>query len=489
MGRIQLIDTTIRDGNQSLWGATGIRNAMAIQAASLINDVGFYALDYVTSTALGVAVRYHKENPWDRIRLFHAAAPDLKLGFLASPLRFISWEKVSDSVMQLAFEQLVKNGVSRFQVIDPMNDMDGLLGVAKLAKAAGAQEIVAGFTYTHSPFHNDAFYADCAKKIANSELIDRFYLKDPGGLLAPEKTGSLVTAVRHELGSRPLELHSHCSLGLAPLAYLEAAKAGIDALHVAVGPLGSGTSQPRTETMVTNLRALGFEVDIDDAALSAMSRYFYDLAEAEGLPVGQAIDFDAFALEHQVPGGMLSTMTRQLTEINQQHRLPEVLEEVARVRRELGYPIMVTPFSQVVGAQAVMNVLSGGRYENVPDEVIRFALGKFGAPAFPIDENIKDRILSRSRARELDKEPQMPEVPELRKKFGNIPDEELVLRAVMPGQLVDEALASGPTQTTYNPASRPLLKLIEELSKRDDLSRVAFEKEDFKIELTRSQPN
>jgi oxaloacetate decarboxylase alpha subunit len=487
MARIELIDTTIRDGNQSLWGATAITNAMAIQIAPVINQVGFHALDFITSTSIGVAVRFHKENPWERIRRFHAAAPNTRLGFLTSPLRFISWQTVSGSVMRLAFQLLVRNGITRFQVIDPMNNMGALLGVARIAREEGVEEIVAGLTFTVSPVHDDAFYAKCAGELVGSPYVDRVYLKDPGGLLAPERTEPLVTAVRSQIGGLPLELHSHCSLGFAPFSYLEAVQAGVTALHVAVGPVANGTSHPSAERIVANLRAMGHTIDIDDEALAKVSTYFRDLAIAEGLPIGQPTEFDATALQHQVPGGMLTTMRRQLSEIRQSDKFPAVLEEVARVRRDLGYPIMVTPFSQVVAGQAVMNVLSAERYANVPDEVIRYALGKFGAPPLPIDSDVRDRILNRPRARELAVEPNMAEVSELRRSLGaNVPDEVLLLRAVMPAEQVDGMLAAGPGPTTYDPLSRSLVRAVKEFSQRKDFSFISVTKPKFSIQLKRT---
>jgi oxaloacetate decarboxylase alpha subunit len=488
MARIELIDTTMRDGNQSLWGATGLTNAMVLQIAPVVDAVGFRALDFITSTHMGVAVRYHKENPWERIRLFHAAAPRTPLGFLTSGLRFVSWEKASSGLLRLAFGRLVQNGISRFQVIDPMNDMDALLAVARLAREQGGREIVAGLTYTLSPIHDDSFFERCAARLVGSLWVDRVYLKDPGGLLTPERTRTLVPAIRARIGTLPLEIHSHCSLGLAPFTYLAGAEAGIDAMHVAVSPAANGSSQPAAERMVANLRALGHTVEVDDASLARMSDYFRALVAAENLPLGQPQEFDAASFQHQVPGGMLTTMRRQLKEINQLEKFPAVLEEVALVRRELGYPIMVTPFSQVVAAQSVMNVISKERYANVPDEVIRYVLGKFGSPPMSVDADVRDRIMNLPRARGLAEEPEMPDVPELRRRFGaHISDEELVLRAVMPGEHVDAMLAAGPSRVSYHPSSSAPLRLIRELTKRRDLSYVSISKGDFHLELRSSR--
>jgi oxaloacetate decarboxylase alpha subunit len=459
---------------------------MLLEIAPVMDRVGFRAIDFTTSTHMAVAVRYQRENPWERIRLMAARMPRTPLSFLTPGMRFISWERASDELMRLAFRLLVRAGIRRFQVIDSMNDVEAAAGVARAVRAEGIEEIVAGLVFTLSPFHDDAYYAERCAVLAASPDVDRVYLKDPGGLLRPERARTLLAALRARLGGKPLELHSHCTIGLAPLSYLAAAEVGIDTLHTATGPLGGGTSQPQTERTIENLRALGYPIEVDGAALAKMSAYFTQLARAEGLPVGGAAEVDAAYFEHQLPGGMLTTMTRQLDEIRQRARLPEVIEETARVRAELGFPIMVTPFSQVVGTQAVMNVLAGERYANVPDEVIRYALGRFGSPPQPIEPNVLDTILARPRARELAAEPPMPSLAELRRRIGcDVPDEEFLLRAVMPGAQVDAMLAAGPARTTYHPQLRPIVTLLRELATRPIHGTVRIEKPGFLLELTR----
>jgi oxaloacetate decarboxylase alpha subunit len=265
---------------------------------------------------------------------------------------------------------------------------------------------------------------------------------------------------------------------------MQAANAGLDAVHTAVAPLANGTSQPSAERTVANLRAAGHTVDIDDGALAEMSGYFRALAEAEGLPVAAPSDYDPAYFRHQVPGGMVTTMSRQLAELNLSHLMPAVYEETARVRAELGYPIMVTPFSQVVGTQAVLNVIGKTRYASVPDEVIRYVQGRFGKPTGPLDPGVEDRILALPRARELAREVPMPGLAELRRKLGaRLSDEELVLRAVMPQSQVDGMLAAGPARRDYDPVIQPVLRLLRELAARRDLIEVTIEKTDFRLEL------
>jgi oxaloacetate decarboxylase alpha subunit len=220
--------------------------------------------------------------------------------------------------------------------------------------------------------------------------------------------------------------------------------------------------------------------------LDRTADYFARLAQAEGLPAGTPQEYDAAFLRHQLPGGAITTTIRQLEELNLSDRLPAVIEETIRVRTELGYPIMVTPFPQIVCTQALFNVIGAERYATVPDQVIRYVLGRFGRPTAPVDQDIEDRILDRPRARELAAEPPPPSLAELRRRFGKkMPDEEFLLRAVMPGEQVDAMLAAAPAPTRYNPDTRPLLELIRELSQRDDAAELIVEKPDFRLELRR----
>jgi oxaloacetate decarboxylase alpha subunit len=458
---------------------------MILQIAPVMDRVGFASIDFTTSTHMAVTARYHKENPWERIRLMADATPNTPLSFLTTGLRFISWERASDDFMRLAFGLLVKNGIRRFLAMDPMNDADAVLQVARTISEEGCSNVVAALVYTISPLNDDAYYAERAALFAASPFVERVYIKDPGGLLTAERARTLIPAITARLGGKPLELHSHCTIGLAPFSYMAAADLDIVALHTAAGPLGNGSSQPTAERVSANLRSLGHTVDIDDAALAEMSAYFEELAAAEGLPPGTPSDFDESYFHHQIPGGMLSTMKRQLAEIRQLDKLPAVFEETTRVRAELGYPIMVTPFSQVIGTQAVMNVISGERYANVPDEVMRYMLGRFGSPPGEVDESIRKLVLSRPRAKELEAEPAMPDLDELRSRFDkNISDEEFVLRAVMPQAQVDAMLAAPPLRRTYEPGVRPIMKLLRELSTRD-VGRVRVEKPGFSLELVR----
>jgi oxaloacetate decarboxylase (Na+ extruding) subunit alpha len=481
---LDFIDTTLRDGNQSLWGAVGLRTGMMLEIAADLDRVGYRAIDFSTSTHMAVTVRFHKENPWERIRLMKARMPRTPLSFLSTGMRFISWETAHPELMALSYQLLVRNGIERFMVMDPMNNMQAVTDSATAIAAAGGREIVGAIVYTISPIHDDAHFAAAARQLAAVPTITRVYLKDPGGLLTSERARTLLPVLRAALGDKPLELHSHCTIGLAPFTYAEAPELGVQTLHTAARPLGNGSSQPAIENVVANLRSKGISIDLDMDAVARISRYFEQLAAAEGLAPGVPQEYDVRYFQHQLPGGMIGTMRRQLREMRQEHRLPEVYDEVERVRRELGYPIMVTPFSQVVGTQAVMNVLAPERYANVPDEVIRYVLGKFGTPPAPMDPNVRDRIEQLPRARELSDQAAMPELSELRKRFdARLSDEEFLLRATMPAEQVDAMLATGPTRETYSAVASPVEQLITELTRRPDVTHARFERNGFLVDL------
>ena len=450
----------------------------------MLNRAGFRAADFTSSTHMGVAVRTHREDPWERIRLTHAAMPDTPLQFIGTGFRFISWERAHPEVMRLAYERLVAAGISRFVVLDPVHDVAAMLATARTIRQAGGTEIIAALTYTLSDVHDDAFYAGLAGQVAASADIDRAYVKDPAGLLTPERARTLLPAIRQRLAGKPLELHAHCTLGLSPLVYLAAPDLGVEVLQVACGALADGSSLPDAERVAANLRELGHTVELDDRLVARVARYFDALAAASSLPAGAPRQFDAAFTRHQVAGGVLTTLRRQLAELGHEAEFGAVLDEVSRVRAELGYPIMVTPFPQIVCGQALSNVVRGRRYEIVADQVIRYVLGNFGKPTAPVEPWVLDRILDRPRARELAAEPPPPSVAELRRRLPRgTSDEELLLRASMPGEEVDAMLAAGPAPRHYNPSVQPLLRLLSELGSRPPVARLVVTKPGFRVSL------
>jgi len=486
MADIELVETSLRDGNQCLWAALGVDTARTLSIAPVMDRVGFKAIDFTTSTHMGVAVRYKKEDPWERIRLMAAATPNTPLQFMSTGFRFISWETASPQFMALAFRTLARNGIRRFCLADPANDADLNIACARMVKQGGGEYVIAALVFTLSPVHDDAHYAERARKLAACADIDALYIKDPGGLLSPTRARTLIPAIKAVIGAKPLELHAHCTIGLAEHTYMDAPGYGVSALQCASGGAADGTSNPPSGRVVANLRALGHTVRVDDAALVAVGRYFTQLAEAEGLPVGRPQAFDAAYLQHQLPGGMVGTMRRQLAESRLSHLESAVIDELGRVREELGWPIVMTPFAQIVLTLAVMNVTTRERYKVIPDEAIRYAIGRFGRPNVPIDANVMDRIDSLPRTRELRAEPPMAQLEELRRRIGpQLSDEEFLLRATMPAGQVDAMAAAKPAARHYDPTLRPAMSLIRQLTARRDLTYVAVAKAGFKLELRR----
>jgi oxaloacetate decarboxylase alpha subunit len=483
---IDIVETSLRDGNQSLWAALGIDTASTLSIASTMDRAGFKAIDFTTSTHMGVAVRYKREDPWERIRLMAAATPNTPLQFMSTGFRFISWETAGPDFMALAFRVLVRNGIRRFCLADPMNDADSNIACAAMVKHGGGEFVIAALVFTLSPIHDDAHYVERARKLAGCADIDAIYIKDPGGLLSPNRARTLIPAVKAAIGNKPLELHSHCTIGLGELTYMDAPGYGVATLQCASGAAGDGTSNPPSERVVSNLRALGHTVRVDSDALAEVGSYFSRLAAAEGLPVGVPQAFDASYLHHQLPGGVVGTMRRHLKESRLAHREQAVIEELGRVREELGWPIVMTPFAQMVLTQAVMNVTGRERYGIIPDEIIRYAIGRFGKPNVAIDSKVMERIESLPRTRELRAEPSMSPVEELRRRIGaQLSDEEFLLRATMPAGQVDAMLAAGPAARHYDPATKPLMSLIRKLTAKRDLKRISVQKAALSLELKR----
>ena len=479
---IDIVDTTTRDGNQSLWGATGLTTPDVLSIAPVKDRVGYHALDFTSSTHMAVSVRFHKEDPWERLRLVSAAMPNTPLGMITPGMRFIAWVPADEEFMRLVFRCVVRNGIRRLQIIDGANVPERLIRLARMAKEAGVDEVVLGLTYSISPVHTHEYYAQRAAALADCPDMDRLYLKDPGGLLTVDAVRDLAPPFLQAAGDRTLELHSHCTIGLAPLMYMAGAQAGFQVLHTAVGVVGSGTSNPVCESTIGNLEAEGFSHRLDTEALAEMSAHFRALARDKGLPPGTPKEFDAVYYRHQLPGGMVTTTRRMLGELRRPELFDQTLEEIVRVRAEMGYPIVVTPVSQLMVQQAVMNVVDGERWRTVSDETVRYFHGHYAAEAAPPDQDIKDLVLSRPRAKELEHvEPISLE--SAREKFGTrISDEELLLRATMPAEQVDAMLASPPAteqpREFLRPGRSPLVRLLQEVSKRESISYMRFEKGD-----------
>jgi len=477
---IEFVDTTTRDGNQSLWSATGLTTPDVVAIAPTLDRVGYHALDFTSSTHMGVSVRFHREDPWERIRLVREAMPETPLGMITTGMRFISWVPADEDVMRLSFRLVVRSGLRRLQIADPANDPERLKRLAAMARTEGFEEIVVGLTYSISDVHTHAYYAERAAALADCAEIDRLYLKDPGGLLTPDAVRELAPHFLAAAGGRPIELHSHCTIGLAPLVYVEGVNAGFQVVHTASGPLSRGTSQPEVLSTARNLHAAGYTDRLDLDAQAIVSEHFQQLARAKGLPAGTPQEFDAVYYRHQLPGGMVTTTRRMLEELRRPELFDAVLEEVTRVRSEMGYPILVTPVSQFVASQATRNVIDAERWSNVSDETVRYFLGHYGESPAPVDPDVAERVLARPQVNGL-RDLQPITLEGARGRFGaRISEEELLLRLTMPEEQVDAMVAAGGRSTPHaaaTPVRAPVVTLLQELSRRPSVSSFSLVKD------------
>ena len=309
--------------------------------------------------------------------------------------------------------------------------------------------------------------------------MDRLYLKDPGGLLTPDAVRELAPHFVAAAGGRTVELHSHCTIGLAPLVYVDGVQAGFQVVHTASGPLSRGTSQPEVVNTVRNLEAAGYEHALDLEAEAIVAEHFREVARAKGLPSGAPREFDGAYYNHQLPGGMVTTTRRMLEELRRPELFDQVLEEVTRVRAEMGYPILVTPVSQFVASQAARNVIDPERWANVSDETVRYFLGHYGEPVAPLDPDVAERVLSRPGVDKL-RQLEPLSLEGARQRFGNrISEEELLLRLTMPAEQVDAMVAArghAPAPAA-RPGRAPLVTLLQELARRPAISSLALQKD------------
>lgn len=483
MSEIRFVDTTVRDGPQSLW-ALGMRTGMMLSIADHMDQAGFESMEFFVTVMFKKFVREHKEDPWDWLRLGSKRFKKTRLRYHGGV--HSAFEKTPSSVLRLMVERIVSYGITLTRTSNPWNDYDTFKEEIRELKEIG-MDTVANLIYSVSPRHTDEYYARKAHEAAAIRPY-RICFKDVGGLLTPERARTLIPVVLKNAGDVPVEFHAHCNSGLAPLCYLEAVKLGITTLHTAVPPLANGSAQPSIFNVARNLRALGYTPVVDEAAIKPAEAQLTFIARREGLPIGKPLEYDHSQYLHQVPGGMISNLRHQLKLVGMGDKIEATLEEAARVRAEFGYPIMVTPLSQFVGSQAGINVILGERYKEVTDQTIQYALGIWGKEgATLMDPNVKDKILNRPRAKEWQGwSPPEPSLQEVRRKFGgpSVSDEELVLRVFAGEDSVRAMLAAGPPREYLN-AKQPLVRLIEELSKQKEYHQIYIRKPGFSLALER----
>jgi oxaloacetate decarboxylase alpha subunit len=483
MTDVLFVDTTLRDGQQSLW-AYGMRTGMMVPVCELMDQAGFEAIELGGPVELPKCIKELREDPWERYRL---VIPKFK----KTPLRLIHGTRSGFAIYPEALHQLydacmARAGVSEVRISDSWNDPADWAWRVRQAKTAGIKPII-NLIYTVSPRHTDDYFAAKIREAFALEVY-RVILKDPGGILTPERTKTLAPAVLTAAGDKIVELHTHCTTGLGTLCCLEAIQAGMTHVNTAIPPLADGSSNPSLFNVAMNARALGYKTLVNEEPLRTVSAHFTDCAKRENLPIGKTPAYDYAQYVHQIPGGMISNLRHQLRRVGIENKLDQTLEEAARVRAEFGYPIMVTPLSQFVGSQAAINVIVGERYKQVTDQTIEYAMGIWGKEGAQfMDVNVKAKILDRARAREIAARPHPTDsLEDLRRKYGGpgVSDEDVLLRFFSSKEDVECMCAAGPPRS-YDTKVNPLLNLVAELSKKTDRHSVFIQRPNFSLRLER----
>ena len=387
--RVEITDTTLRDAHQSLW-ATRMRTADMLPIAEKLDNIGYHSLEVWGGLTFDVCLRYLNEDPWDRLRQLKKHIRKTPLQMLLRGQSLVGYKHYPDDLVEAFVAKAVDNGINIIRVFDALNDIRNLETAIRSAKKAGAH-VQAAMVYTVSPIHTSQYYLDLALRLTEMGA-DSICIKDMAGLLDPYHAYELVKLIKENL-SLPVQFHAHYIGGLALGAYMKAAEAGVNIIDTATLPLAFGASLPPVETVVRALQDSPYDTGLNIHELFEIARYFEDLRKASGFDRGVTRINDMRVFDHQVPGGTIANLVTQLEEQKALYRLGEVLDEIPRVRQELGYPPLVTPASQIVGTQAVLNVLTGERYKLVPGEVRDYIKGNYGSPPAPIDQVIVRKVL------------------------------------------------------------------------------------------------
>ncbi len=391
--KIRITDTTLRDAHQSLW-ATRMRTDDILKIAETIDNAGFYSLECWGGATFDVCMRFLRENPWQRLREIKKVCKKTPLQMLLRGQNILGYKHYPDDVVERFVALACENGMDIFRVFDALNDPRNLETAIRSVKKYGghAQGTIC---YTTSPVHTVANYVKLAKTQA-SMGVDSLAIKDMAGILTPGAARELVAALKKALPDMPIQVHSHMTSGMAAAMYLAAAEAGAGCFDCAISTLSSFSSQPPTESIVSILESVGFDCGLDRAALTKINAYFKELKKKRQPASAAKVEaVDAGVLVHAIPGGMISNLRSQLAQQDALDRLDEVLEELPKTRADLGYPPLVTPTSQIVGVQSVLNVLSGKRYSMVTDETKRYAAGYYGATPAPIDPKLRKKLIGK----------------------------------------------------------------------------------------------
>ncbi|MFZ5353519.1 MAG: oxaloacetate decarboxylase subunit alpha [Bacillota bacterium] len=392
MPKVKITETVLRDGHQSLI-ATRMRTEEMLPVIEEMDKVGYHSLEMWGGATFDSCLRFLNEDPWERLRVIRSKVKNTKLQMLLRGQNILGYKNYSDDVVDEFVKLSIKNGIDIIRIFDALNDLRNIETAIKATKKYGghAQGTV---VYTISPIHNIDLYVDLAKKVEEMGA-DSLCIKDMSGILTPYYGYELIKALKKNIGI-PIQLHTHCTSGMTDMTYLKAIEAGVDIIDTAISPFGLGTSQPPTEPMVATLKDTEYDTELNLELLCDIAEHFKGIKEKyikNGILNPNVFNVDTKVLSYQVPGGMLSNLMSQLAQANALDKYNDVLLEVPRVREDLGFPPLVTPSSQFVGTQAVMNVVAGERYKMIPNEIKDYVRGKYGKPSVPIAEDIKKKII------------------------------------------------------------------------------------------------
>ena len=417
---VKVVETSLRDGHQSLF-ATRMNTDEVLLALQELDQVGYHAIEIWGGATFDACLRFLNEDPWERLRKARKVCKHTKLQMLFRGQNILGYRHYADDVVEKFVEKSIKNGIDIIRIFDALNDIRNLECAVKATKKYGGECQIA-LSYTTSPVHTVQYYVELAKEIEKLGA-DSICIKDMAGVLMPTAAYELISALKKNT-KLPIELHSHCTGGLCEMTYLKAIEAGVDIVDCALSPLSGGTSQPCTEALNFALKGTEYDPKLNVDMLNAAAKKMQAVREkylTNGLLNPKVLSVNANIIKYQVPGGMLSNLINQLKQQGASDKLDEVLKEVPNVRKDLGYPPLVTPLSQMVGTQAVLNVISGERYKMVPKEINDYLHGKYGKSPAPVDEEVRkkiigdDPVITYRPADDL-----KPEFQELKKQYKNI---------------------------------------------------------------------
>lgn len=389
---LKITETVLRDGHQSLM-ATRMTTKEMLPILEVMDQVGYNALECWGGATYDACIRFLDEDPWDRLRAIRKRVKNTKLQMLLRGQNLLGYKHYADDVVDEFVDKAISNGIDIIRIFDALNDTRNLQRAIEATKKCGGHA-QATISYTRSPVHTNEVFVNLAKEMEQAGA-DSLCIKDMAGLCDPYNTYKLIKEMKAVL-SIPIELHTHATSGMGSITYMKAAEAGVDIIDTAISPFGEGTSQPPTEPLVAAFKGTEYDTGLDQGLLNQIAEYFRPIREKyieSGLISPKLMGVDINTLKYQVPGGMLSNLVSQLNEANAMDKFEDVLQEVPRVREDLGYPPLVTPTSQIVGTQAVFNIITGERYKIVSNEVKMLVKGMYGKTTVPIKEDIVKMII------------------------------------------------------------------------------------------------